>query len=119
MNTYPFHNHSGKTFAFEIESSYIGVNKVASLLRSIQGVSDIRMRKLFSSPGDIHVEFIYMNEVFIVWEPYADSSRYWIGPKNENSKNVDIDAIERVFRQYCPHFVLKFFGDLVSLKFLR
>ena len=119
MKTYPLYNPKRRIFAFEIENVYIGVKKIAVLLRSFAGVSNVRVRKLFSAPSDIHIEFIYKGQVFIVWEPYADSSRYWIGPKDEIHKQIDISALESAFRKYQPFFVVKVFGDLISLKFLK
>jgi len=119
MNTYPLYSPEGHILAFEIENVYIGVKKIATLLRSFDGVSDIRVRKLFSAAPDIHIEFIYKERVFIVWEPYADSSRYWIGPKDDANKEIDLGAIESLFRQYRPMTIIKLIGDLVSFKFLK
>jgi hypothetical protein len=35
-----------------------------------------------------------------VWEPYADSSRYWIGPNTSDKEAIDISTIEMAFRDY-------------------
>lgn len=118
MNTYPICDIDGRVYAFEIENVYIKVKKVANILLSAQGVSDIRIRKLFSTDGDIHVEFTYKDKKFIVWEPYADSSRYWIGPKDEADIHIEVSALEGVFHQYRPPLVIKILGDLVSFKVL-
>jgi hypothetical protein len=118
MNTYPLYNPDGRMFAFEIEIVYIGVKKIAKLLNSCDGVSDIRVRKIFGADSDIHIDFLYAGNAFIVWEPYADSSRYWIGPKDDANKQIDFGPIESVFRQYRPSTAIKLLGDLVSFKFL-
>jgi hypothetical protein len=118
MNTYPLYNTEGRIFAFEIENVYIGVKKISTLLRSLDDISDIRVRKLFSAHPDIHIEFIYKGRPFIVWEPYADSSRYWIGPKDDADKQIDLGVIEDLFRHYRPSAVIKLLGDLVSFNFL-
>lgn len=118
MNTYPVRDRDGRIIAFEIESVYIGVKKVAKLLLMANGVSDLRVRKLFSANNEIHVEFSYMGTSFIVWEPYADSSRYWIGPKDKLHEQINLGVLERVFQQYQPLFVIKVLGDLVLFKFL-
>jgi hypothetical protein len=104
-------------FAFEIENVYISVRKAAVLLSSVDGVTDIRIRKLFGPNPDTHIQFTYMGKPFMVWEPYGDSSDYWIGPSDE-TKEVDVSALEGVFKQHRPPFVIKVLGDLVSLKFL-
>jgi len=118
MNTYPLRDQAGQMFAFEIESVYIGIKKVAMLLCSVPGVTDLRVRKLFGSDRDIHIEFTYLGKSFIVWEPYADSSRYWIGPREESQEHIDVNALETALHQYRPLFVTKVLGDLVSFKFL-
>ena len=118
MNTYPICDLDGRVYAFEIENVYITVKKVATILLSAQGVSNIHIRKLFSPDGDIQVEFTYKEKKFIVWEPYADSSRYWIGPKDEADAHIDVSALESVFHQYRPPLVIKILGDIVSFKFL-
>lgn len=118
MNTYPIMDRDGRIFAFELESVYIGVKKIANILLSVQGVSNLRVRKLFGATTDIHIEFIYTEKDFIVWEPFADSSRYWIGPKAESQEHIDLETMERAFRTYQPRLVIKLLGDLVSFKFL-
>ena len=118
MNTNLLRNRDGGTFGFEIENFYIGIRKIATLLCTIQGVSNIRVRKLFSKDADIHVEFTYMGRPFMVWEPHGDASRYWICPKDETNENIDVGALESVFKQYRPPLVIKVLGDLVSFKFL-
>lgn len=104
-------------FAFEIENVYISPSKIAILLNSIDSVCDVRTRKLFRSPCDIHNEFKYLNKNFIVYEPYGDSSRYWIGPKDTEDKAIEIKDIENVFKKYKPLFIVKIFGDIISLNF--
>lgn len=117
MDIYAVRNRGGRMFAFEIENVYIGKTKAATLLGSVHGVADIRVRKLFSSNPDTHVEFTYMGRPFMVWEPYGDSSRYWIGPRDE-TQEIDVCALESVFQQYRPSLVIKVIGDLISFKFL-
>lgn len=118
MNTYEVRDRTGQLFAFEVESVYITISMIATVLNSAHDVSDIRVRKLFSSNSDTHIEFTYMGKAFIVWEPYADNSRYWIGPKDVTDEQIDVSALQSVFHQYRPFFVIKILGDLVSLKFL-
>ena len=118
MNTYPVRNQVGLAFAFEIENAYIGKKKAAALLRSVSGVSDVQIRKLFGPDPDVHIEFVYMGQAFIVWEPYADSSRFWIGPKDDLQDQIDLSALEAAFRQHRPFLVRKLLGDLLTAKFL-
>jgi hypothetical protein len=117
MTTYPILDNAGKRFAFEIENVYLTLSKAAALLRSVDGVSDIEQRRLFRRPMDVHVRFRYRGVPFIVWEPYADSSRYWIGPEDARA-HPDVGDLQAAFDRYNPPFVLKALGYLVSLKFL-
>ena len=107
----------GRLLAFEIENTYVRPKKIAALLRSVDEASDITLRKPFSSSNDIHLKFKYLGEDFIVWEPYGDSSRYWIGPKDK-CKSVDISDLAKAFEDYKLPIVIKFFGDILTLKFL-
>ena len=83
MKTYPLidEKKGDRPFAFEIENAYVGTGTIARLLAEVDGVTDVRARKLFRGSSEIHVEFKYLNHDYIVWEPYGDNSRYWIGPK--------------------------------------
>lgn len=116
MNIYRLIREDGQGFAFEIENSYISRRKILKLLSAVDGVSNVVPRKLFSSSSDIHVEFSFQGENFVVWEPYGDSSRYWIGPKEENNF-VDIHALEKVFSEYQPPMMVRILGNLITLNF--
>lgn len=116
MKTYKLYRKNGRFFAFEIENAYIRPRKIAKLLGAIACVTDIKVRKLFGSPIDTHVQFKYQDKDFIVWEPFGDSSRYWIGPENENDV-IDITTLECVFEKYRPPILFKMFGDLITLNF--
>ena len=119
MITFPILDSEGRTFAFEIESIYIGIGKISSLLHSLTNVSDIHARKLFSGAADVHITFRYKEREFMVWEPYADSSRYWIGPRNESDEKIDIAELLQMFQQYQAAPIVRMVGDLLTLKFLK
>ena len=116
MKTYALALENGTNYAFELENIYIRPKKIAALLAEVDDVTNIILRKPFSSSSDTHVEFKYHDKDFMVWEPYGDSSRYWIGPVNE-SDEMDVSPLENCFKQYRLPMVVKFFGDLISLKF--
>jgi hypothetical protein len=118
MITRQIKNDNGSLYAFEIDRVYIGKGKVSELLSRVENVSDIRNRKMFSGePSDVHIKFKYQGKVFIVMEPYGDSSEYWIGPSNEDEAGTDISEIEGVFSQYKPPIAVKVFGDILTLNF--
>jgi len=117
MKTTPLNLETGELFAFEIENVYISIRKAATVLGSVDEVSDIRIRKLFSKDAsDVHIKFKYLGKEYILMEPYGDSSEYWIGPDQDDEK-LDVSALEKAFKQYRPQAIVKIFGDLISLNF--
>ncbi len=118
MKTYKLHRENGYFYAFEIENAYIRPKKIAKLLDSIIDVTDVKLEKLFNSSIDVHIHFKYKDKDFIVWEPYGDNSRYWIGPEQESDADVtDITTLECIFKEYQPPRVFKIFGDIITLNF--
>jgi hypothetical protein len=109
---------SGRLFAFEVENIYIPPAMAARLLTDVNGVTDVELRRVFSESSDIHVEFRYRGRSYIVWEPYGDSSRYWIGPKEDEIDGDDIASIEAAFKRYRPPVHRRLLGDVVTLRFL-
>lgn len=117
MKTYPIKDGNNRTFAFEIGNVYVGPGVIANLLRRSGKVVNLKRRKAFHSPADVHIDFQYGGVDFIVWEPYADSSRYWIGPKDDANRTVGIEDLESVFARYRPPRWRKIAGDLLTLNF--
>lgn len=117
MKTYPTKSDDGRLYAFEVENVYIGSRRIAQILRTVPGVSGVRVRRLFSSPSEARVFFRYLDWDYVVWEPYGDSSRYWFGPAGDENTAISIDDIEAAFKKYKLPVVRKVVGDLVSLNF--
>ena len=118
MKTYPLtRNDSSHPFAFEVENTLLGTTTVARLLAEIDGVSDVQPRKMFARSSDVHVEFKFRGQPYIVWEPFGDNSRYWIGPKDEASDAGEIGVLEGAFNRHRPlfHRVI----DVVAQQFQR
>jgi hypothetical protein len=118
MQTYPLFDKDGRRFAFEIEHAFVGGRKIASLLRSVEGVSGVVAHRTRLSNDDVRVEFFYAGKPYVVWEPWGDSSRFWIGPKEESNDAADIQPLECVFRDYRPPVITKVLGGIGSLTFL-
>ena len=119
MQTFLIGHEGLPPFAFEIENIYASRRAIARILREIDGVTEVRVRGHFGSQDDIRIAFKYQNSDYQVWEPYGDSSRYWIGPQNPESDSPDIRAIESRFKEYHPPLHRKIFGDVFTLKFLK
>jgi len=119
MRIYELHRDDGYFLAFEIENVYVRPKKVGKILSTVEGVTDVRASKPLKEWRDVRVAFEYLGTEYIVWEPYNDSSRYWIGPEQESKQSLDIDIapLAKAFSDYEPPFLVKVFGDLISLNF--
>lgn len=117
MKVYAIRKNNGLLFAFEIENTFIRINTISDILENIDGVSDVKKRKPFSSCPDVHVKFFYMHKEFMVWEPYGDSSRYWIGLMDDSDYPIDVSYLVEAFENYNPKNYLKVFCDVFKLNF--
>jgi hypothetical protein len=43
----------------------------------------------------VHIRFLYRGREYIVWEPFGDNSRWWIGPEQTSVEPVSLVDIER------------------------
>jgi hypothetical protein len=96
MKTYPIKHEDGSLHAFEIVNAWISMRVIKQILNSAPGVSSMKRR--FRS--DDHLEFAFNGEPWVVNEPWGDSSRYWIGPKNASHHSFDVVLIHDAFVQY-------------------
>jgi hypothetical protein len=115
-------SHKGEDdqpIAFEIDNVYVRPGPIASLLKEIEGVTDVQKRGFGGLSSEIHVRFKYQGYDYVVWEPYGDNSRYWIGPDNPDGCRNSIQPIEEAFKRYQPSFFRRLLGDILNLRFLR
>jgi hypothetical protein len=120
MKTFPsIREPDGCLRAFEIENAYIGPSDVAGLLRRIDGVTDVARRPPFSRESEVHVRFNYKGHPCMVWEPYGDNSRYWIGPESDAVFDEDMAQVEIAFAAYRPPLHRAVVGRLLTLHFLK
>ena len=119
MKTYPILTKDGhRAFAFEVENVYLSPAAAARLAATVDDVSEVVVRSVFSKSSDVHVEFKYRGQPYIVWEPYGDSSRYWIGPKEEARDAGDITALESAFSCYRPPMHRALLGNILTFQFV-
>jgi hypothetical protein len=119
MKIFPIFTKDGsRAFAFEVENMYISAGAAARLVATVDGVTAVEPRKVFSNASDVHVKFQYHGQPYMVWEPYGDSSRYWVGPKEEANDVGDITALEAAFKRYQPPLHRALFGDVLTLRFI-
>lgn len=82
MKIYPIKDKEGRVFAFEVDGFLLDRRRVCRILRSIPGVKMLRSPgSLSRSREDEFCEFEISGQRFVAWEPFGDSSRYWIGPE--------------------------------------
>src|SRR5687768_8748725 len=99
MKTYRAVEAADRLIAFEIPNSTPAL--VARILRGVEGVTDVRVRRLFGPfPQDVHVRFRFRGLDHVVMEPWGDSSRLWIGPENTGAPAADASALEEAFKEW-------------------
>lgn len=95
MKTYPLKRDDGQIFAFEIPAAGLWTGSLARLLRRAPGVAGVRR----IHGNDNRIAFELNGEPFVVWEPWGDNSRYWIGPANTGARLGNASALEAYFKQ--------------------
>lgn len=118
MKVFPVKAENGQEIAFEIENVYVTPKKIAHLLNDLPEVHDVHIGKLFRS-SDERVAFKYLDKDFVVWEPYGDSSRYWIGPKDSTDLKIDLKELKDAFLNYKPNLIIRIIGNVLTLNFLK
>lgn len=113
MKTKPLFDKSGSQYAFEIENVFISLNSVTRVLSYTTGVQDVIPERFFSR-SEYRIRFLYQGKQFVVWEPYGDSSTYWIGPENPKD-TVDITPLEKEFNEYQPSMSRRIIGTILSI----
>ena len=82
MKTYELLDEDGRFFAFEVGNTGLGRKGVCQVVDTIPGAKIVRRPKFLSwFREEQFCEFVVDGKTFVAWEPYGDSSRYWIGPE--------------------------------------
>ncbi len=90
MKTYPLLNDANQMTGFEISNLFFPSSaSVSRFFAKCPGAQVTRQRKMFESGNEIHAEIAFEGATFIVWEPFGDNSRFWIGPKEESEMAPD------------------------------
>lgn len=119
MDTYPVKESQHGLIAFEIENAYVSPRQIGQLLATVTGIENVRVRRIFSRESDVHLRFEYQGVPFVVWEPYGDNSRYWIGPDDVDGAVIDSTPIKGVFDSYTSNTLRNTLGRLLTLSFLK
>jgi hypothetical protein len=98
VKTYPLKREDGSLQAFEIPMPLIPWSTsgtLCDLLERLDGVANVDR----NGRGDYHVTFTYRGEPFVIWEPFGDNSRYWVGPEHPARSNVDVESLHAAFER--------------------
>ena len=96
---------SGEVYAFQVQSILIPLKRIIKLLQRESSVAQIKTRSVLECNPDVHCEFVYRGERYMIWEPYGDSSRYWVGPISDEAPQVDISPLVQLFQNYRVGFM--------------
>jgi hypothetical protein len=102
MRVHDLKNAEGRIYAFEVANHTIGRSGALLIVESIPGVQVVRRPLRWSwFREETFCEFDIDGRRFSIWEPFGDSSRYWIGPEPpEPCKEIDI--VRAAFLQARP-----------------
>jgi len=95
MKTYIYKDNDGKTIAFEVSNTWLSRRRAVKIVENLDAVKILKRPIWFSFKNqDVFCEFKYKGNVYIIEEPWGDSSRYWIGPKEEGNSNALNEILE-------------------------
>ncbi len=97
MRTFQLHNDDGKSIGFEISNSFLSSGGIAKFIHRIKGCEIVGKQRWFSA-NEVHVRFSFSGKRFIVWEPFGDNSRLWVGPQDGETVTPEtIDELKSKF----------------------
>ncbi len=117
MKTYTIRDAQGQLMAFEVDSILFPTSRtLRGLLSRHHGVSSISRKTSAFKGKECLLSFTFREVSLVVWEPFGDSSRYWVGPEVPEDARADLlEEVERLFRDYRPPLLLRALAAIVSL----
>ena len=73
---------------------------LVQFLESVPGVTEVRRGGNWFSGDENRAYFLFHGVPFVVWEPWGDNSRYWVGPADTKTRLPDIRPLMQAFRDY-------------------
>jgi hypothetical protein len=121
VKAFEIRDDSGQVYAFEVRQLFISVGSFSQVLSQVASVSGVCRPSRASRKEGARIEFQCGGKQYVVWEPFGDSSRYWIGPLDEFNRCEphDLDAVITAVRAYQTPIVRRILGNLLSLNFRR
>ena len=102
MKTYPAIDENGVLVSFEISMAQAGPKILSRFVEGKLGGKVYDRRKSFSD-NEVHFRFSFLNHDLLVWEPFGDNSRYWIGFSEDSPKDYEImSQVHGEFQNFKP-----------------
>ena len=105
MKIHELKDEAGRIFAFEVFN--FGRHRACRFVTKIPGVSIVKRQKHFQfTADDEFCEFELNGKRFLLWEPWGDNSRFWVGPKPSEDQSqgitwcAEFDEIRNAFASY-------------------
>jgi len=97
-------DEAGRAFTFEVSSGLLSRRAVCRVIRTIPGARLFKEPRWFAWHTEDHFcEFELEGVRFTAWEPWNDSSKYWIGPASPNWV-PQIEQVRAAFARARPFF---------------
>jgi hypothetical protein len=89
-------------YAFEVPNWRLSFwrNTLVRFLESVPGGTEVRRGGNVFSGDENRAYFLFHGVPFVVWEPWGDNSRYWIGPADTKAAAPDLGPLMQAFRDY-------------------
>ena len=101
MKTFPAYDAAkGALVSFDVEVPDVSLKRIEAMLRDLPRVTGVRRKPWFSG-DEFRITFDYDGRGCVVWEPFGDNSRYFIG-QIEGPDPIDLAEIESRFRDEPP-----------------
>jgi hypothetical protein len=103
MKTFDLYDKDGRLHAFEVNNALLGRRGLLAVVKRIPGATIIRRPlPLFSwFREEVFCEFSIGDRKFVAWEPFGDSSRYWIGTEPPGWC-AELPLVRDAFSQWKP-----------------
>jgi hypothetical protein len=81
MKIYDLIDESGHAYAFEVGNIALSRRDACELASTVAGVQITRRPRRWGLDDDEFCEFAINGVTFVIWEPFGDNSRFWVGPQ--------------------------------------
>ena len=115
MRTRPILRADGSVLAFEMPIPFTSWGLVR-LLRSIEGVSEVK--EPWGLTGELRFVFKFHGKPCVVTEDWGDSDRYWVGPENPRTSELDLTSLQLAFQAHRGTALWRWMSDLDTYAYL-